>query len=123
MFYQLRQKDGTSAVVSKGTYVYSDGKTELLQRDGAQITVLDRWISPDSGADYPNKWRFVVPEYSLDLEITPMVKDQEMKLSQRYWEGAVSFSGTSKGEPISGVGYVELTGYGETNQNNDRGGA
>ncbi len=27
------------------------------------------------------------------------------------WEGAVQLSGTSHGQPISGSGYVEMTGY------------
>jgi predicted secreted hydrolase len=112
MFYQLRLKDGTSAVVSKGTYVDAAGNTQLIERDDVKIDVLDRWSSPDSGANYPNRWRFFVPKYGLDLEIIPRVKDQEMDLSQRYWEGAVSFSGMSNGQAVSGVGYVELTGYG-----------
>ncbi len=28
-----------------------------------------------------------------------------------YWEGAVRISGTLRGQPITGLGYVELTGY------------
>jgi hypothetical protein len=28
-----------------------------------------------------------------------------------YWEGSVRVSGTSAGQPVSGQGYVELTGY------------
>jgi len=30
----------------------------------------------------------------------------------RYWEGAVDVSGSGAGQPVTGVGYVELTGYG-----------
>ena len=29
----------------------------------------------------------------------------------RYWEGAVRVRGIRRGEEVSGVGYVELTGY------------
>ena len=29
----------------------------------------------------------------------------------RYWEGAVEVRGTSAGRPVTGRGYVELTGY------------
>ncbi|MBT8445855.1 MAG: lipocalin family protein, partial [Gammaproteobacteria bacterium] len=32
-------------------------------------------------------------------------------LSFNYWEGAVSVSGRHRGKPITGAGYVELTGY------------
>ena len=45
------------------------------------------------------------------MQLAPRIKDQEMKLSQRYWEGAATVDGTANGKPISGVGYVELTGY------------
>ena len=37
--------------------------------------------------------------------------DQELNLSFRYWEGAVSVQGTSGGNAVAGHGYVELTGY------------
>jgi predicted secreted hydrolase len=30
-----------------------------------------------------------------------------------YWEGAVQVSGTWQGKPVSGRGYLELTGYSE----------
>jgi predicted secreted hydrolase len=114
MFYQLRLKDGASADVSKGTLVKVDGTSELLKRDDVRLTVLDHWTSPDSGATYPVKWRVVAPKYGLDIEVAPRVNDQEMKLSQRYWEGAVTINGSANGKSISGVGYLELTGYGES---------
>jgi predicted secreted hydrolase len=33
-----------------------------------------------------------------------------------YWEGAVSVAGTSRGRPLGGRGYVELTGYARSMQ-------
>ncbi len=85
----------------------------MLRRDDVQLTVIDRWTSPDSSANYPIRWRVVVPKYELDVEVTARVNDQEMKLSTRYWEGAITIKGMANGEPIEGVGYLELTGYGE----------
>lgn len=111
MYFKLREANTGITDFGKGTYVAADGSSQLIPQDGAQVTVLDRWTSPDSGATYPVRWRMTVPAYGLDVEIVARVKDQEMKLAQRYWEGAVTFSGTSAGQPISGVGYVELTGY------------
>ena len=49
----------------------------------------------------------------LSLDIKPYLANQELNLSVRYWEGAVQVKGTSFGQPVSGDGYVELTGYGE----------
>ncbi len=113
MFYQLRLKDGSSAEASKGTFIDADGATTVLQREDVQLTMMDRWTSPDSGANYPIKWRVVVPKHGLDVEVAARVNDQEMKLSTRYWEGAITIKGTANGKPIGGVGYLELTGYGE----------
>ncbi|MEB3198272.1 MAG: lipocalin family protein, partial [Candidatus Sericytochromatia bacterium] len=30
---------------------------------------------------------------------------------ETYWEGSVKASGTRRGKPLGGEGYVELTGY------------
>ena len=30
-----------------------------------------------------------------------------------YWEGAIEGAGTSGGTPVTGLGYMELTGYAE----------
>ena len=39
------------------------------------------------------------------------IADQELDVSFRYWEGAVTVAGTRRGTPVTGRGYVELTGY------------
>jgi predicted secreted hydrolase len=43
--------------------------------------------------------------------VDPLVRDQEMDLAFRYWEGAVRVSGEHEGRDVSGAGFVELTGY------------
>jgi predicted secreted hydrolase len=39
-----------------------------------------------------------------------------MDLSFVYWEGAVDIEGSSAGQAVTGWGFVELTGYGESMQ-------
>ena len=39
------------------------------------------------------------------------MSDQELQTTVSYWEGSVSVQGTQNGQPIQGVGYVEMTGY------------
>lgn len=112
MFFQLREKDTGAITFAKGTYVDAVGRTELIRQGEVQIAVLDRWTSPTTGSTYPVKWRFTVPKYGLDVEITSRLDDQEMRLTQLYWEGAVTLRGTSASGPVRGVGYVEMTGYG-----------
>lgn len=111
MFYQLRQKDGGSHPNSSGTLVFGDGSKRHLVRDDVQIEVLDQWQSSLGDARYPSRWRLTIPSESIELTITPYIANQEMDVSVRYWEGAVHFEGTANGNPVSGNGYVEMTGY------------
>ena len=113
MYYQIRKEDGSIEPLSSGTLVAADGSTTRIARDNIQIEVLDRWPSPRSGAQYPSRWRVRVPKHTLDLAIEPYIADQELPFSVTYWEGAVRVGGTSSGEPITGNGYIEMTGYSE----------
>jgi predicted secreted hydrolase len=56
----------------------------------------------------------VVPATGLDIIVHPVLADQELVTSPRYWEGAVDVSGTRVGLPVAGRGYVELVGYAGT---------
>jgi predicted secreted hydrolase len=111
MFYRLRRKDGGTDPMSAGTLIDHNGQTRSLTRTDVEIETLADWSSPRSGARYPARWRFRVPKEGLDLEIRPLLPDQELNVSVRYWEGAVRISGHAAGQPIEGRGYVELTGY------------
>ncbi|QBQ55344.1 lipocalin-like domain-containing protein [Nitrosococcus wardiae] len=112
MFYHMRKKDGTADVFSGGTFVSATGETHKLSLSQVEVEATDRWQSPHSGIRYPSGWRLSVPELQLSLVITPFQKDQELNLAARYWEGAVQCAGTYSGANITGVGYVELAGYG-----------
>ena len=111
MFYQLRRKDGQHDSNSSGSYITADNAKIALKDHDATITPLDSWKSPHSKISYPSRWRLSVPSQALELEIVPLIKDQELNVSYRYWEGAVKLTGTKQGKPISGQGYVELAGY------------
>jgi len=107
MLYRLRGKDGSIDVNSAGTLIEKDGTAVALDSSQFSINALDTWKSPGTQVVYPSKWRVSVPEYAVDLMVTPYQPDQELKLSFVYWEGAVRISG----DGFSGSGYVELTGY------------
>lgn len=121
MLYQLRGEDDRPNPLSKGTWVGADGRTRSLRPADWTLEVLDRWASPVDGTLYPSRWRLRVPAEGLDIEIVPLMADQEMNVTFRYWEGAVSFSGEGRdGVPLSGRGFVEMTGYAD--RSNDESG-
>lgn len=111
MLFQVRNTDGSIDPVSGGTLVLPDGSTRRLTRDEVKLEVLERWHSPSSGADYPVHWRVTIADLSTVLDINARIQAQENNLSVVYWEGAMTLQGQSDGKPVSGAGYVELTGY------------
>ena len=110
MFYGLRLTDGTQDPNSGGTFVGADGTATHLDQDDVEVTVLDTWDSPEGGT-YPSLWNVRVPRFGIDVTVTPVIANQELFTTVRYWEGAVDISGTRSGETLFGRGYVELTGY------------
>jgi predicted secreted hydrolase len=114
MFYLLRRRDGTVDPFSRGVVIDRAGRTTALSQEDIVLTVLDHWRSP-RGTRYPARWRLSVASRDLVLDIRPVIPDQELDASVRYWEGAVDAIGSLGARPITGRGYVELVGY-ETQQ-------
>ncbi len=115
MLFQIRQLDGTISQFSSGTIIYRDGSTENLARSDFKIDVLNTW-QMDDRITYPIQWKVLIERLDLEIEIIPVIDDQEMDLFFRYWEGAVQVNGTFNGDDVSGYGYVELTGYAQSMQ-------
>jgi predicted secreted hydrolase len=111
MFYRLRHTDGSMDTFSKGVLVAADGQARLLRWDEVELQPLDHWTSPHTGDRYPIRWRLRVPAEHLDLTVTAKLADQEMRLTVRYWEGAVSVEGRAGDQVIGGQGYLEMTRY------------
>jgi predicted secreted hydrolase len=111
MFYRLRRKDGQQDSNSAGSLVLADSTKVPLKMQDVTVKTLDTWRSPHSKINYPSRWRLSVPSQKLEVDIVPLINDQELNVSFRYWEGAVRVDGTKNGKTISGQGYVELVGY------------
>ncbi|MEE4375992.1 MAG: lipocalin-like domain-containing protein [Candidatus Competibacteraceae bacterium] len=111
MFYRLRGQDGAMDRHSSGILVDVGGATRKIDAADVKLESQAIWISPETGDRYPSRWRLQVPTEKLDLTISPFIEDQEMRLSVRYWEGAVAVIGTAADKPITGQGYVEMTRY------------
>jgi predicted secreted hydrolase len=104
MLYRVRRAGSADPAI--GSLVGVDGAARALAAGDVRIEELGHWTSPRSGTRYPAGWRLRAPAAGLDLTVEPVVADQELDLTIRYWEGAVRVRGTAAGR-----GYVELTGY------------
>lgn len=107
MAFHLRDATG-APTYGTATVVAPDGEAEKLTMADFDLAVTRRWTSPHSGAAYPAGWTLKLPGHDLDLRVTPVIDDQELNVSVRYWEGAVRVEGSGG---LRGVGYVEMTGY------------
>jgi predicted secreted hydrolase len=116
MLYLIRDASGKT-VSSYIGYIGSQNKSFLLPASSLQVTILNHWRSPITGANYPSGWKLEIhnPRLRASLILTPELKNQELLVYQStgnsYWEGAVSIQGQSAGQGVKGEGYVELTGY------------
>ncbi|MEK7216222.1 MAG: lipocalin family protein, partial [Chloroflexota bacterium] len=98
-----------------GTLVGPQGEAEHLSQDQVRVRSTGQWTSPKTGAVYPMGWVLEVAHRGLELTVEPVVLDQELDtrdtVGRAYWEGEVRVVGAAGGNPVEGLGYVELTGY------------
>ena len=64
---------------------------------------------------YPIEWTVAIPSQRLELTVTTPLDDQELSLERStgiaYWEGMIDVAGTTGNGPVTGSGYLEMTGY------------
>ncbi|MEY5008966.1 MAG: hypothetical protein RLZZ253_105 [Verrucomicrobiota bacterium] len=112
MLYQMRLRDGGVDSGSNGTWIRPDGSSVFLKSSEYQMRPLRYWKSPQTGACYPVEWEVEVPSMGVRIRVsTPMEKQELVMQPVVYWEGAVEASGSAMGAPVSGRGYLEMTGY------------
>ncbi|MBT5185823.1 MAG: carotenoid 1,2-hydratase [Kordiimonadaceae bacterium] len=110
MFYNLRNMDNSRHSYSAGSLISPTGEKTSLKAEDVIIEVTDYWESP-LGGRYPSQWRLSIPNHGINLNIKPVINNQELNTIPRYWEGAVDVIGQRGEDIIEGQGYVELTGY------------
>jgi predicted secreted hydrolase len=111
MFGEFHNGLGGERRVYAGTLSYPDGRQLKLEQDDFKLAALDQWTSPTSSVTYPAGWHVRFPGENIELEIEPVIPDQEMSVSFVYYEGAARVRAMMDGAEVLGRGYVELTGY------------
>ena len=112
MLFRLRRRDGSLDPFSAGTFVD-------LKGNARHLTAAEFRLDPVGDTKwrglYPLRWRVEVPAIGLTLEATTPLDNQELvsqsSMTPTYWEGAMDFEGTAAGRRVTGVGYLEMTGY------------
>jgi len=115
MMYFLRLATGGLHPASSGTLIGPGGQVEHLTRTDLWAQATRHWTSPATGAIYPLAWEITLPGHAMQLQLTAALDNQEMittgSTGVSYWEGSVTVNGQASGVPVTGRGYMELTGY------------
>jgi predicted secreted hydrolase len=99
----FRLRDGAGDFIS-ANWISADGKsTPLPSKDVILEPLREAHVE---GKSIPVEWRVRIPDKGLDVRTKPLNDQAWMKTSTPYWEGPLSFQGTT-----AGVGYLEMTGY------------
>ncbi len=126
-WYSIQLADGTDIMLSivrsaegalvdpYGTVVGTQGDVLNLVPNDFTTQTTGTWTSPATGIAYPSGWTITVKPLQLTMTLTPVIPDQELAVKastgQAYWEGEVTVVGSTPAGPVTGEGYVELTGY------------
>lgn len=129
-WFGLQLNDGRELLLnemhsSKGENKYSQ-MANLIERDGTlhftknvSFLPLKNWSSSKSNAEYPLEWKIIIPDFSIDLNVTATFPKQEMPIIgplQAIWEGTCNVYGqeilsNGKRKSLNGKGFMELVGY------------
>lgn len=112
----LHLSDGSDLMVARvrGAPDRTDGtlvephRTAHLPLGSLTLTPTGHW------GRYPVRQTLTCPAEGLVLELEPLRDDQELLTrgtGVNYWEGLMRVTGTRHGKPITGKGYLEMTGY------------
>ncbi len=116
--FQLRRADG-SALWAGGCYRSAPGPagrqtTRTFQPGELVFEPGRRWTSPRTGIRYPVEWRVTTPagRFAVAALLDAQELDSRRSTGAIYWEGLSELK-PADGGPRLGLGYLELTGYGD----------
>lgn len=120
MLYVFRDGFGRPLDTSHGNFIDRDGRCQSLSFGAFRITAKRSWTSSRTGTEYPSGWKVSVPSLEIELDLEPVVQDQELNTARStmvvYWEGACAVTGSVHGRRCAGNSYVELVGYDDVSE-------
>jgi len=111
MLFRLRRTDGSLDPYSAGTYVDPQGHAKHLAAGDFTLAPGKTWTSAATGGSYPVEWVVKIPSMGFKAAVRTPMAQQEITGSTTYWEGAIDVDATENDRRLSGVGYLEMTGY------------
>ncbi len=82
--------------------------------DDVTFTPVKAWTSHRTFHAYPTSWRLTAPSVGIDLTIEAAFPDQELITvisKPAFWEGRCTVRGTAYGREVTGLAYIERSGF------------
>lgn len=102
--------------------VYAKSKDETIHPTGFDFIPQEYWTSSRTFTKYPISWKLSLPEHGIDLNIKAVFEKQEfitLISEPAFWEGKILAEGTVNGKPVSGKGFIEISGFGNVRKMED----
>lgn len=103
-----RRLDGAGTPTVEALIIDPEGTLAVLGDDAAHLEPTRHWQG--AAAAWPVDWRLRLGD--LDLVVTPVMDAQEHAFMVRTWSGLVRAEGQRGDRPVSGLGTLQLSGYG-----------
>lgn len=87
-----------------------DGTLTIADVEPLKPGMSGIWTSARSGVKWPSEWSVVIPGTKTKLAIKNTAEGQETFKDRARIEAAAHISGVHEGQPVTGVGYVEMVG-------------
>jgi len=104
---------GTNKVIGQWLIVIDPNGHRISYSD-MKFEPMRWWRSYRTFSDYPTYWKLEVPEAEINLNIKACFDDQEFITfisKPAFWEGRCDVKGTVQHKQVSGLAYVERSGF------------
>jgi predicted secreted hydrolase len=103
-----RRLDGTGTPTVEALLIDAGGTVVAVGDDTAHLELTRQWQGAE--AAWPVDWRLQLGD--LHLAISPVTDAQEHAFMVAVWSGLIRAEGYRGDQPVSGLGTMQLTGYG-----------
>lgn len=100
--------------LSESGIILTNAAGQATRVEDFSLTPLEEWTSARTFCSYPSRWKLEVPELALAATIDAEFAAQEfitLISPPSFWEGRVRVQGVRGVKAISGLGFVERSGF------------